>query len=520
MSPTCTAEEGVVLSFEQTKGEKASPTVPVRWCISADVLESLATREVTKPYILILVCQDRGEGAETRYREVDRAMFPISQMMGFLQFHRPGAHTLFPVIVWNKDGKRPGKYLTRDSHGDFDRHLFDSERGEPYFHTSRCECQYVFHQINDANRKRHATERDRIYLDRHPELNGVLPQFDLGEEALEEELEMEQRYQVFVTEMEEISATVNVDTTQTAEQRAAIDKTTLNYHQVIVGKTIDIEIDDTFFAPEPSGWESWWVNLWFRSAPLDQCDFRRRRILAYTVQPLVIGVWIVLRTLLCLLGATFCWLFAVRGVSLKPIFKPFETDFQDTWADVGNWEYDFDSVLFSRKDGERRTFWFIWGCFTPIVFVVGAGISALYNGHHGFWDWKLTAQWAALSPLLLAAVAGTVFLFCLLVFEIVFYGSRFFGGAFGLLGRWIDKKLDEASRKKSLKVSPAKTAVTQPTDQQLETWRADKLRKELSAVVCTGGPIQVSVAAIPKGNRTFKLEFSAFKAKICQPYRK
>jgi len=43
------------------------------------------------------------------------------------------------------------------------------------------------------------------------------------------------------------------------------------------------------FAKEPAAWEKAWVNLFFRSRPGDQCDFRKRRLFAYTIQP-ILGV--------------------------------------------------------------------------------------------------------------------------------------------------------------------------------------------------------------------------------------
>lgn len=438
MSPTCTADEGVVLSLGESP-DGASPTVPVRWCISTDVVERLALNGVAKPYVLIVICTDAGEQAEPRYLEVDRVMFPVSQMLAFVQFHRPGNHALFPVIVWTEHGKRPA-YLQRNSHHNFEHYVFDRESGKI-----------------------------------------VLSQ-------------------------------------------------TMSVH----GKSVGLAIDEHFFAPEPPSWETWWVNLWFSDAPLDQCAFRRRRILAYTLQPFAVMAWIVLRTAICLFGTLLCLLFATRGLAFAPLLHPFQYKISDAWKDVTNWGTRYDSALILKKtltcqrdahkisghrrgcyDWELRSFWFIWAAFTPIVLVIGGLIGGLYGYSH-YENWQLIVPGMFLIPASLAAVAGAVALAILLIGGVLGAVGPVLGFIFAPLGKWIDKKLAEAEqRKKELESAPV---VEKP--KQIDTWLASRLRRDLAAVTCTGGQIRVAVDALPQEHRTFSLRFSAFKAKICKPYRK
>jgi hypothetical protein len=63
---------------------------------------------------------------------------------------------------------------------------------------------------------------------------------------------------------------------------------------------IDLELPKECFAKEPSDLEKKFVNFFFRNKAVDQCEFRRRRILAYTVQPIAFLIWAILYSLFIL----------------------------------------------------------------------------------------------------------------------------------------------------------------------------------------------------------------------------
>ncbi len=63
-----------------------------------------------------------------------------------------------------------------------------------------------------------------------------------------------------------------------------------------------LNIPSGIFAPEPSARMSSWVNLWFRSRPKDECDYRKRLLIAIFIQPIAMGIWIPFRYVL---GAVF-----------------------------------------------------------------------------------------------------------------------------------------------------------------------------------------------------------------------
>src|ERR1700722_6345770 len=60
------------------------------------------------------------------------------------------------------------------------------------------------------------------------------------------------------------------------------------------GSVLTVNVPSECFAKEPSAFEKRWVNFFFRDKAVDQCSFRKRRLLAYTVQPIIFSMLMVL----------------------------------------------------------------------------------------------------------------------------------------------------------------------------------------------------------------------------------
>ena len=88
------------------------------------------------------------------------------------------------------------------------------------------------------------------------------------------------------------------------------------------GKTLsvplEVEVPEGVFAPEPASWEKAWVNYLFREKVVDQCEFRKRRLFAYGVQPFIMLVSLLLRTLMLVVSCALL----LRSVSLKYLLHP------------------------------------------------------------------------------------------------------------------------------------------------------------------------------------------------------
>src|SRR5271166_3039921 len=85
-----------------------------------------------------------------------------------------------------------------------------------------------------------------------------------------------------------------------------------------LSQPIQVEVPAGVFAPEPAPWEKAWVNLFFKDKVVDQCEFRRRRLFAYSVQPLIMLVSLILRFLLLVAGAAML----ARNFSFKWLLHP------------------------------------------------------------------------------------------------------------------------------------------------------------------------------------------------------
>lgn len=97
------------------------------------------------------------------------------------------------------------------------------------------------------------------------------------------------------------------------------------------GSYLSVDVPEVVFAPEPAQWEKDWVNHFYRNKCVDQCDFRKRRLIAYTGQVLVMLIQLVLRSLLLLVAL----LIGAKNVSLQPLLHPLQYDMSEAAAVCG-----------------------------------------------------------------------------------------------------------------------------------------------------------------------------------------
>lgn len=143
-----------------------------------------------------------------------------------------------------------------------------------------------------------------------------------------------------------------------------------------------VKVDKALFPKKPADWD--WVNLWFNTVSRDQCHHRKRRFIAYSIQPIAMAI-LVSTTVLY---ETVFGLLTVIGMACIG-FLP------------GNWKYlrplsDFWSLKYAFSDKkEFFTKWYtmplrpvfllsvisfavVWGIVSNATYfwqVVGYGIS-------------------------------------------------------------------------------------------------------------------------------------------------
>lgn len=115
---------------------------------------------------------------------------------------------------------------------------------------------------------------------------------------------------------------------------------------------IDIMVPKELFAKERPEWLKLWVNLCFEGSTIDECHFRKRAIVAFTIQPPAIFLWTLLKiiprwvTIILLIALGYWFDFEEWNPkkwkplwNLKPLFRPWRYDFTDLFSDVwGNYD--------------------------------------------------------------------------------------------------------------------------------------------------------------------------------------
>jgi hypothetical protein len=101
----------------------------------------------------------------------------------------------------------------------------------------------------------------------------------------------------------------------------------------IIGEELMVIVPDGVFAKEPSKFEKWWVNLWFESKPKDQCHFRKRRMLAYSIQPIVVSIWLIIEILIRFWLAFVETMAGFKDVSWEDILHPFSANIEGIYVE-------------------------------------------------------------------------------------------------------------------------------------------------------------------------------------------
>ncbi len=224
----------------------------------------------------------------------------------------------------------------------------------------------------------------------------------------------------------------------------------------ITAEPLSVMVPKEVFAPEPSEWEKTWVNYLFSSNCKDQCNFRKRRIFAYTLQP-----FIVLFSILFRFFAVLCALMiGSRNFSLNPLIHPLTYGLGDA------------------------------------VGVVGGGTIFIGRSGNKFKDYsKLLFMPVTLCIIALLVKFHLIFGFLTLLLALATLAAIAFGSAIAIIR--LKVKHDECEDKEPL-------------------WYMEE--EEMNLIVCNGQPRPLTINQLPKKHRTFRLRFLDLKSKVCRPF--
>lgn len=233
-----------------------------------------------------------------------------------------------------------------------------------------------------------------------------------------------------------------------------------------------VDVPSELFAPEPAAWEKAWVNNLFHEKSVDQCAFRRRRMFAYTVQP----VLMLLAVLIRMLPLSISLLFGLRAASFKTL-NPVTYDMDDAVQvlNFGKGSYFIRQI----DDSESETSVLKWisyvartYCLLPFMPLSLIILTVLFK----------TGIWIPFFLLVLGVL--------LIIGTIAFIATGTFTEIYHAVYDYL---------------SVPKEAWYMKTDQ-------------IQYIVCDGKQKARTLQDLPSEKRTLRLHYYNLKSKICKPF--
>lgn len=240
---------------------------------------------------------------------------------------------------------------------------------------------------------------------------------------------------------------------------------------------IEVTVPKAVFAKEPKQWEKTWVNHLFRDKVIDQCEFRRRRMFAYGVQPFIMLGNLFLRLFLTIFAAsTLC-----RAVTLQYLLHPLMYSLKDTMdlfekgsLAVRHLPEDDKAISKFPKPGYFvRSFWSV-----PLMPLIMAPLLYLFLSRH-------------------------------------YVGASIFGGTLLIVMAIILLIAFLANHAKMLKepFTKAWAYLNAPSE---DLWYLNQ--DEVEIIVCNQDKKPLTYNNLPANRKTARLRFQILKSKVCKPF--
>jgi len=251
---------------------------------------------------------------------------------------------------------------------------------------------------------------------------------------------------------------------------------------------LDIEVPEGLFADEPPEWLKWWVNLWFKGAPIDQCHFRKRMTVAFTIQPIVVLFQIPTIILVRSCVIAFLLICGMRNINFSPLFHPFRDDTDEIMYEVSA----NNSIFLKRPEcsGSDPELYF-WSSFHPAFWIISlilAGIAMIAD------YFPSDGTSLLLATVIIAATIPIIFMALEILYSLLMLIANLVPSS--IMENW--EKAAERRRKER-------------EQRELE------LRNEFFSELTLNGKSNVMP---PARHRSIKLHFESLKARVCRPYAK
>jgi len=274
---------------------------------------------------------------------------------------------------------------------------------------------------------------------------------------------------------------------------------------------MEVEIPESIFANEPAQWMKDWVYLWSRYGPEDQCDFRRRAIFAFTLQPVFFVIWELMKRIGIVVTGIFALLWgrisflSIIGLAFTPRLR-----------------YEFPDVEISDHFEKSENVPIFWqgrfGRFFGPLAILSYGTLwyAAYSNQP-----LLAAAWASYGGLVTAIlmwVAGIALFIGILAFAFAQTNKaleRMLGKMLSQMGEGI-KAWNDGNAAKS---RARKNARFRDAEERKEARVADNLDQVRPYLGCGTAP-SFDLARIESApaRKSIALQFQALKKSVCKPF--
>ncbi len=245
---------------------------------------------------------------------------------------------------------------------------------------------------------------------------------------------------------------------------------------LVGAETIDAEVPKQFFAKEPPVWLEKWVNLIFfkNNPPKDQCQFRRRCIYAFTLQPFLLIIVAVVFVVFFLVPRSIVSvaLFLLVGLRKINFSACIDTDrsLDNIWCDVQG------SFFTSDSKGNSRLYLLP---FMPIILLVLFGMVYL-----PIWIFGLEIGSRKIILIVFLIILAIEF-FVWIIYSIMKSTGKIITDV---------RKKNEGKRIESL------------------------YENTFAPLVCTGTALAPNIDTLPIERQTIHLRFWNLKRKVCKPF--
>lgn len=264
----------------------------------------------------------------------------------------------------------------------------------------------------------------------------------------------------------------------------------------IQGDDFEIEMPKEYFAKEPPMWLKRWANLWHKYKSVDQCEFKKRVAIAFSVKWIGVLFFLIFRSVVGVCMYLAGLFLGIRKLDFSPIIHPWKSSLNYIWTRYTRFRtdnYSSHSWIFSDRDGNTRIKTF----FVSPPFLTSCWGALYYLSHHFGMTYKemfmfVMQQIIGLGLIgfaIVTAIAAVVFLIVKAIARYSAYISAYYDSS-----EYKAKIMAELERRR------------QETLMLLACPRVDQADQA------------VNLRAIPLSRRTLKLYFYDTKRKVCKPF--